>query len=500
MKFKSDNKKKEINTYNWKILVVDDEPEVHAITKSVLKKFEFEDKGLDILSAYSGKEALEILKNNSDISLVLLDVVMETDDAGLKVAKAIREDLKNDVVRIVLRTGQPGSAPEKDVIRDYDINDYKEKTELTSSKLYTTVMASLRASRDIYTIKQNKIGLQKIIEASASIFNKQSLILFVEGVLTQVVSLLDLKHGLSTRKINSGFFATLEDGQFKLLATTGEFKDCDDYNIMTPEAFDLLNRAYEEKKSFFDGTAYVGFFESTNKKSIFLYLNGCERLGTVDRDLLQVFANNIAIAFENICLNDEILQTQSEIVETLGDIIEAHSEDTAQHVHRVAKVSYILAKAYGLSQEEANLFRMASPMHDVGKIAIADAIIGKDGLLTDEEYTEIKRHAQEGWRLLKGSNREIMKIAATIAYEHHEKWDGSGYPRGIKGKEIHIYGRITAIADVFDALGQVRSYKTAWPLEDILELFKRESGKHFEPKLVDLFFENLDEIKAIRND
>ena len=178
MQFAKEKIKVENSLSKWKILITDDEPEVHNITKSVLKKFTFEDRGLEFFSAYSGVEALEILKKNPDISLVLLDVVMEGDDAGLRVAKAIREDLKNRAIRIVLRTGQPGTAPEKNVILDYDINDYKEKTELTAIKLFTTVISALRASRDIQTIQQNRIGLHKIIDSSKSMFEEKSLIFY----------------------------------------------------------------------------------------------------------------------------------------------------------------------------------------------------------------------------------------------------------------------------------------------------------------------------------
>lgn len=150
---KKKNEKNLLNKESWKVLIVDDEHEVHTITKSVLKKFEFDNRNLIFYSAYNSQEALDIIKRYSDISLVFLDVVMESDDAGLKVAKAIREDLKNNIIRIVLRTGQPGFAPEKDVIVNYDINDYKEKTELTSTKLFTTTISALRSYRDLLKIE-----------------------------------------------------------------------------------------------------------------------------------------------------------------------------------------------------------------------------------------------------------------------------------------------------------------------------------------------------------
>ena len=142
---------------------------------------------------------------------------------------------------------------------------------------------------------------------------------------------------------------------------------------------------------------------------------------------------------------------------------------------------------------------MASPMHDIGKVGIPDNILNKPGKLTKEEYEIMKTHAQLGYNILKGSKREILQTAAIVAREHHEKWDGSGYPRGLKGKKIHIYGRITAIADVFDALGSNRVYKKAWIDKDIFNLLKNERGKHFDPSLIDLFLNNKEIFFKTRN-
>ncbi len=197
-------------------------------------------------------------------------------------------------------------------------------------------------------------------------------------------------------------------------------------------------------------------------------------------------------------LNSEIESTQREVVFTMGAIAEERSKETSNHVKRVAEYSLILARLYGLSLEESILLKDASPMHDIGKIGIEDAILNKPGRFNDEEFKIMQSHAELGYRMLKHSKRSILKTAAIVAYEHHEKWDGTGYPRGLKGENIHIYGRITAIADVFDALGSERVYKKAWPLEKILKLFEEEKGKHFDPELVDIFIDNLPHFLAAR--
>ena len=201
---------------------------------------------------------------------------------------------------------------------------------------------------------------------------------------------------------------------------------------------------------------------------------------------------------KDITANKDIENIQREIIFTMGTIGESRSKETGNHVKRVAEYSYLLAKLSGLSKDECELLKQASPMHDIGKVAIPDSILTKTGKLDEEEIILMKTHAQKGYELLKTSDRPLLKIAAIVALEHHERWDGQGYPNGLKQEEISIYGRITALSDVFDALGSDRCYKKAWRDEEIFTFFKEEKGKHFDPKLVDLFFENLEEFLKIR--
>ena len=222
-----------------------------------------------------------------------------------------------------------------------------------------------------------------------------------------------------------------------------------------------------------------------------------QRLESINNNLENQVNERI---MEITSLNKEIKDTQKEVIFTMGAIGESRSKETGNHVKRVALYSKIFALRYGLSNEEAEMLQLASPMHDIGKVAISDAILNKPDVLTPQEYEEMKKHAQLGYNLLKYSTRPLLKLAATIAYQHHEKFDGTGYPRGLKGEEIDIYGRITAIADVFDALANDRVYKKAWDDEKIFSLFKDERGKHFEPKLVDIFFDNQDEFLRIRDE
>jgi len=221
-----------------------------------------------------------------------------------------------------------------------------------------------------------------------------------------------------------------------------------------------------------------------------------EYRGIDSEGLLLVHVNDVT---ELMQLKQEIEDMQKEIIYAMGEIGETRSKETGNHVKRVALYSKELALLYGLPSKEADILQMASPMHDIGKVGIPDDILNAPRKLTQQEFEIMKTHAQIGYNMLKYSNKPILRTAAIVAREHHEKWDGSGYPRGLSGKNIHIYGRITAVADVFDALGSDRIYKKAWKLEKVISFMKEQSGKHFDPQLVELFLNNLDRFTTIQN-
>ena len=485
--------------WQWKIIIADDEPDVHNITRMVLADYSFEGASLEFLSAYSGAEAKKLLIDNPDTAIILLDVVMETDDSGLALARQIRTELKNDFVRIVLRTGQPGKAPEREVIARYDINDYKEKTELTAQKLFTTVTAALRAYRDLRIIEKNRRGLEQIIASSACLFEAQSLRKFAKGALTQLLSILRMDES-SVYIEASGFTASQHKGEFRILAATGRFEHAIDKQIegvLPQDVMTHLSHALNEEKSLYIDDAYVGYFPTSSGARNLLYVRGCRHLTDLDRDLVRIFSTNVGIAFENIYLQRELVDTQKEMIMTLGEVLENRSQEAGNHVRRVAEASYLLACKAGLSEQQASLLRMASPMHDLGKVGVADSILLKPGNLSKEEFEIIKAHTSIGHGILSKSTREIGKTAALVALEHHEHWDGRGYPRGLAGEEIHVFGRITALADVFDALTHNRIYKSAWETDRVVERIKEERGKYFDPALVDVFLENLDDFLGI---
>lgn len=233
----------------------------------------------------------------------------------------------------------------------------------------------------------------------------------------------------------------------------------------------------------------VGIYQALNKKVKSFTCRDIERL-----NMVATFSGR---SLESARLNHELEATQLELVHMLGEVGESRSKETANHVIRVGEYCHLLATHLGLPKDECELIRLTSPLHDLGKVAIPDAILNKPGKLTEEEFEVMKTHAALGYEILKKSPRKILRSAAVIAFEHQEKFNGRGYPRGLVGDEIHIHARICALADVFDALSHKRCYKAAWPFEQVVELFREERGEHFDPEIVDCFISLKDEFEDI---
>ncbi|QKF80851.1 HD domain-containing phosphohydrolase [Halarcobacter ebronensis] len=223
-------------------------------------------------------------------------------------------------------------------------------------------------------------------------------------------------------------------------------------------------------------------------------------------NLLSNYRNRILLENKAKFLEDEVqkaterlINREHETLQILGKTAEYKDPETASHVARVSNYSKLLAKEYGLSEEEQEIIFYAAPFHDLGKVGIEDKILLKPAKLDEDEFEIMKTHAQIGYEILKDSQSEYLKAGAIIALNHHEKYNGKGYPKGLKGEDIHIYGRIVAIADVFDALTSIRPYKRAWSFNEAVEFLKEEKGRHFDPKMVDIFINNLDKIENIYN-
>jgi putative two-component system response regulator len=221
----------------------------------------------------------------------------------------------------------------------------------------------------------------------------------------------------------------------------------------------------------------------------------------LEAHLAHKMLNNQANVLEKMVLlrTKELHDTRLSVVQRLGMAAEYRDEETGNHILRMSHICKLIAQRLGWDEYDVDLILNASPMHDIGKIGVPDAVLLKAGKLTADEWEKMKAHATIGGRLLEGDESDLMVMAKNIALTHHEKWDGSGYPEGLLGEQIPIEGRIAAIADVYDALTSVRPYKHAWPASEAMDYIKSSSGKHFDPKLVDIFIDNIDEINEIKN-
>lgn len=486
--------------FAWKILIVDDEADVHSVTTYMLAGQTFRGRPFDFLHAMSAEEARTLLAGHRDIAIILLDVVMEADDSGLKLVRYIRQTLQNLAVRIILRTGQPGKAPAVQVILDYDIDDYKEKTELTLEKMLVTIISALRCYSFITTIEENRQGLKRIIEASSDIFERQSLQKLGSGVLTQLTSILQLrKDAVYTHA--SGLAASGSKGRSMVLAATGDFCEFIEKPIdeIDEEAVHLaLGQAKKEPHGFYcERGQCAWYFRSKTGSENYLYFEISKELSENDQDLLELFFTNVSLAFDNLFLNKGIEDTQKEVIFHIAETMECRSAETGSHVRRVAEFARLLALHYGLGEEEAERLKLASTVHDLGKVGIPDAVLNKPGPLSPEEFEVIKSHVRRGYEMLAHSSSPIIQAAAQIILTHHERWDGQGYPQGLSGEEIPVPGRIVAVADVFDALSSKRIYHQPWSWEEIFAYFLEQSGRHFDPCLVDILLTHRESFLAI---
>ncbi|GGW91700.1 bifunctional diguanylate cyclase/phosphodiesterase [Alteromonas halophila] len=292
----------------WNILIVDDDEEIHTVTRLALTDLIVNDRKLNFLHAYSGGQAKEILHEYGNrIAIILLDVVMETDDAGFDVVHYIREDMRLPEPRIILRTGQPGYAPEEEVIKNYDINDYKTKTELTRGRLLTTVISSIRSYLQILTINQNRFGLEKIIASSANLFEEHSVKGFCEGVVTQISSLIGLDaEGLLCARAGSVLDRD-DDGVYVLGAAGGfaQFINEPIETVQSDEIVEQVNRCLRQKRHIFETDSSVLYINRAGFEAA-VYVNMVKDINELDKSLLEVFLSSISVGYENVNLFHEL--------------------------------------------------------------------------------------------------------------------------------------------------------------------------------------------------
>jgi response regulator RpfG family c-di-GMP phosphodiesterase len=473
----------------WTVLIVDDEQGLHDVTRLVLKRLRFDGRPLRLLSAYSAAQARTLLEQHPDIAVAVVDVVMENDQAGLELVMDMRSRFGLALTRIILRTGNPGMAPEREVIQHFQIDDYRDKTELTADRLYTAVYTALRAYQSMQALQQTATGLETIIRAVGATDERIEPDRFHADVLGHLAEMLP--EAASTLLVRDD--ATGDGGPPMIGAASGE------HGGLAGRSLDRVEPAWlagEMSALLADDRFEVDDHAVRCSMTAPGGGRGAIRIG-LPRPLephrvrlLRLLAERHRLNAANVRLRREIVDAQREALSKLCEAVELRSKETGQHIRRIAAYSRLLATLAGLSPQQVDLIEAAAPLHDIGKVAIADSILNKPGRLTPEEFEVMKGHARHGHDLLSHSSSAMLRLGARIAVTHHERWDGSGYPDGLAGDAIPIEGRIVSLVDVFDALMSRRVYKPPFSFERSIEILGEGAGTQFDPTLLALFLAN----------
>ncbi|WP_439371814.1 ATP-binding response regulator [Bradyrhizobium sp. PMVTL-01] len=334
------------NARKWKIAVIDDDPAVHDGTRFALSDYTLNGQSLEILSAYSAAEGRELMAAHGDIAAVLLDVIMETDVAGLDLVEFIRNEIRNETVRIILRTGQPGQAPERRVIVQYDINDYKAKTELTADKLFTSLTAALRSYQQLERMVQTRRGLEIIIDAASTLYDFKSMQRLAEGVLTQLASLLNVDcAGILVLRDNGGV-----DPELSVLAGSGcysRFIGTTSSKALDPELREMVEAAFQRRKNEFADHRSVIYLRTGSGREVVVLLQAERELSETDRSLVEIFSSRLSIAFDNVILYQQLQDANTQ----LEDRVAQRTRALMQANRRLSAQWLRLQRANGFKNE-----------------------------------------------------------------------------------------------------------------------------------------------------
>ena len=294
----------------WKVLIVDDEPGIHQVTKMAIQDLVFEGRPLEFIHAYTGEEANQVVADTPDIALMLLDVVMETQTAGLDVAKHVRENIDNHMTRIILRTGQPGYAPEAEIILDYDINDYKNKTELSKDKLCTTVIAALRGYGELVRTESYRLALSRVMEYSEQLLLSTSFEQFCERLDNELQELLPLGKLFNRQRVNYALVERLDDGGHQVLRQS---KDIDDFESWLDSFATILEGDLKEGNRYDKSFAVLPLTSERSTRKLFMAIDNSEFIDNQEQQLLDIFGHYIEIAYANLSLQISLSGLNTEL-------------------------------------------------------------------------------------------------------------------------------------------------------------------------------------------
>lgn len=398
----------------WKIAVIDDDHAVHEGTRFALSDYNLNGATLEILSAYSAAEGRTLMRDNPDIAAVLLDVIMETDVAGLELVEYIRNEIKNETVRIILRTGQPGQAPERRVIVQYDINDYKAKTELTADKLFTSLTAALRSYQQLERMVQTRRGLEIIIDAASTLYDFKSMQRLAEGVLTQLASLLNVDC--------AGILVLRDDGNsapadFSVLACSGcysRFIGTTSSKALDPDLRHMVEEAFQRRKNEFADHRSVLYSRTGSGREVVVLLQAERQLSDTDRALVEIFSSRLSIAFDNVILYQQLQEANAQ----LEDRVAQRTRALMQANRRLSAQWLRLQRANGFKNEI-----LGTVAHDLKNPL--GVILGRTEMLTEligagspkESVTAQVEHIRDATKRLTSMVDHLISDAMADAFD-----------------------------------------------------------------------------------
>jgi signal transduction histidine kinase len=401
------------NARKWKVAVIDDDQAVHEGTRFALSDYNLNGQTLEILSAYSAAEGRTLMRAHPDIAAVLLDVIMETDAAGLDLVEFIRNEIKNETVRIILRTGQPGQAPERRVIVDYDINDYKAKTELTADKLFTSLTAALRSYQQLERMVQTRRGLEIIIDAASTLYDFKSMQRLAEGVLTQIASLLN---------VDCAGILVLRDGgasgdDFSVLAGSGcysRFTGAAGSKALDTDLRQMVEAAFHRRKHEFADHRSVLYVRTGSGREVVVLLQAERELSDTDRSLVEIFGSRLSIAFDNVILYQQLNEANTQ----LEDRVAQRTRALMQANRRLSAQWLRLQRANGFKNEI-----LGTVAHDLKNPL--GVILGRTEMLTEligagsskESITAQVEHIRDATKRLTSMVDHLISDAMADAFD-----------------------------------------------------------------------------------
>jgi len=417
----------------WKVAVIDDDQAVHEGTRFALSDYSLHGATLEILSAYSAAEGRTLMQAHPDIAAVLLDVIMETDAAGLDLVEYIRNELRNETVRIILRTGQPGQAPERRVIVQYDINDYKAKTELTADKLFTSLTAALRSYQQLERMVQTRRGLEIIIDAASTLYDFKSMQRLAEGVLTQLASLLNVDC--------AGILVLRDDGSssgsdFSVLAGSGcysRFIGTTGSRSLDPDLRQMVEAAFQRRKNEFFDHRSVLYLRTGSGREVVVLLQAERQLSETDRALVEIFGSRLSIAFDNVILYQQLHAANTQ----LEDRVAQRTRALMQANRRLSSQWLRLQRANGFKNEI-----LGTVAHDLKNPL--GVILGRTEMLTEligaaaskESVTAQVEHIRDATKRLTSMVDHLISDAMADAFDIT-----------IRREAVDIAGLVTEVTD-----------------------------------------------------